>query len=167
MLDALPYWLHLLAAAAWIGPQLMMFIAVVPALRVLDASARYRVLVALTPRFGWLGSLALLVLILTGIDNIDSYAPNAMFDLRYGYILTTKLVLVAVVAVLSIFHTGLVGPRLLRLQEQALQGGEGEAAELVRLRRQSIVLSVLTLLLSLAVLFCAALLRGVFAQHVV
>jgi len=163
MLDAIPYWLHLLAAAAWIGPQLMMFLVIAPGLGGLDQPARLRLMRTITLRFGWLGGGALAVLVVTGLGNIDRYAPADMFDLRYGYILAVKLVLVAVVILLTLAHSLVAGPRLLRLQEAALNATQERAKDLTKARRLSIVLSALTLLSSLAVLFCAALLRGPFA----
>jgi ABC-type Fe3+ transport system permease subunit len=86
-----------------------------------------------------------------------------MFGLRYGYILAVKLVLVALVILLTLAHSLVAGPRLLRLQEADLNATESQPADLAKARRTSVVLSALTLLLSLAVLFCAALLRGPFA----
>jgi putative copper resistance protein D len=164
MLQSLPYWLHLLAAAVWVGSQAMMFAVIVPGLRQIEAGPRWRLMSAVTVRFGWLGGVALAVLVVTGIDNINRYSPAAMFDFRYGYILAVKVALVAVVVLLTFVHSLMVGPRLLRAQEAGLSAGAAPPEE-ARLRRQSMVLSSTTFVLSLAVLFCAALLRGPFAYH--
>jgi uncharacterized membrane protein len=166
MLDAVPYWLHLLGAAAWVGPQLMMFLVVVPGLGALDPESRVRLLARVTVRFGWLGAAALALLVLTGIDNIDRLAPGSMFEYRYGYILAVKVALAGVIVLLMAAHSLRAGPALLRLQEAALVDGGDEAA-LSRARRRSVMLSSLTLLLSLAVLFCAALLRSRWAFEAV
>ncbi|HXH21330.1 MAG TPA: DUF4149 domain-containing protein [Dehalococcoidia bacterium] len=162
MLEALPYWLHLIAAAAWVGPQLMMFLVVVPGLGALDTGTRARFLARISVRFGWLGAASLALLLLTGIDNIDRYAPGRMFEFRYGYILAVKLALFGIVTVLTALHSLVVGPRLLRLQELAAHSPDS-APGLPRARRASALLSALTLVLSLAVLFCAALLRSRWA----
>jgi putative copper export protein len=164
MLQSLPYWLHLLAAATWVGSQVMMFAVIVPGLRRLDAGPRWRLMSVVTVRFGWLGGFSLAVLVATGIDNINRYSPADMFDFRYGYILAVKVALVAAVVLLTLAHSLVVGPRLLRAQEAALASASAVPAE-SRLRRQSVMLSSATFLLSLAVLFCAALLRGPFAYH--
>ena len=167
VLPALPYWLHLLAAAAWLGPQLMMFLVIVPSLRTLDAPVRVRLLDRLTLRLGWLGAFSLLMLVITGVDNIDRYSPPSMFEFRYGYILTLKVTLAAVVIVLTSLHSAVVGPRLLRLQEAALESGDAESRQLSAARRLSIAISSLTLLLSLVILLCAALLRGAYGHQLV
>jgi len=169
MADAIPLWLHVLAATAWVGPQLMMFFVVMPSLRSLeDAAARYRFLQVLTPRFGWLGFGALAILVLTGVDNIRRFAPDDMFDLRYGYILTVKVAMVAALALITAVHSFYVGPAQMRLQAEALsRPGPSGPAELSALRRRSMLLSSVTLLLSLAVLLAAALLRTVFAHQLV
>jgi uncharacterized membrane protein len=162
MLDAVPYWLHLLGAAAWVGPQLMMFLVVVPGLSALDQVSRVRLLARITGPFGWLGASALALLVLTGIDNIDRYAPGSAFDYRYGYVLAVKISLVALIVLLTAAHSLRVGPGLLRLQEASLTGAVDTEA-LARARMRSVMLSAVTLLLSLAVLFCAALLRSRWA----
>jgi len=167
MVDAWPPWLHILAATAWVGPQLMMFLVVMPSLRSMeDAAARYRFLQVMTPRFGWLGLGALALLVITGIENIRRYSPDDMFDLRYGYILTAKLATVAALALITVVHSFYIGPAQMRLQAALLSGPDApRQAELMSLRRRSMLLSSVTLLLSLGVLFGASLLRTVFAHQ--
>jgi uncharacterized membrane protein len=143
----------------------MMFMVVVPGLRYLDDSSRVRLMRIVTPRFGALGGVALAVLVLTGLDNINRYAPDDMYTYRYGYILATKVIVAAAVIAMTVVHSLVIGPRLLREQEAALTGTAGPG--LARLRRLSIVLSSLTLLLSLVILLCAALLRGSWAYGTV
>jgi putative copper export protein len=151
---------HLIAATIWVGSQVMMFAVVIPSLRLVeDAGTHSRLLRGVTRRFGYLGLAALVFLALTGVDNIDRYAPAPMFDFRYGTILATKLILYVLVILLTAAHALVIGPRLL-----AAQGSTNEAAARVRsLRRQSILVSSLTLVFSIAILFCAALLRSPYA----
>jgi uncharacterized membrane protein len=166
--ESIVFWIHLLAAAIWVGSQVFMFAAVVPALRVLDDAARRRAVVVLNRRFAWLGWGALAVLVLTGINNVIQRQrdydiifagrdwPWFDFDFRYAWIFVAKLALVAVVIALTAIHTEAVGPRLLALQESGRAGSE----ELGRMRRLSIVLSVLNLLAGVAILFLVALLQN-------
>ncbi len=170
MSDGLVLWLHLIGATLWVGPQVFMFVAVIPAVRsVSDGEARYRMLQSVTARFGWLGGGALLLLLLTGIENIRRFAPPDVFDVRYGYILTAKLTMVGAIVLLTAFHTMVVGPQQLRLQREALdQPGADLASRLRSARMKSMMLSTLTLLLSILVLLAAALLRTrLFSDHVV
>jgi len=68
--DALVLWIHILAAAIFVGPQVFLFVAAVPAMRTIeDVQQRTRATRTLTTRFGWIAGGALVVLILTGIQN--------------------------------------------------------------------------------------------------
>ena len=154
--QSIVFWIHLLAAATWVGSQVFMFAAVVPALRTLDEAARHRAVLVLNRRFAWLGWGALAILVLTGIDNVIREDDVFDFDVRYGWIFVAKLVLVAVVFALTAIHSYAVGPRLMALQE----GGQASAAELSRMRRLSIQLSAVNLLASVVILFLVALLQN-------
>lgn len=166
MIAVIPLWLHIIAATIWVGSQVMMFVAVIPAGRLIDEpQLRMRFLQSLTVRFGWLGAGALTLLVLTGIDNISRYAPGDVFDYRYGYVLTVKLVMVVLIIALTYFHTRVVGPRLMHELMMLAASGTPDFARLSQLRRTSILTSSVILLLSLAVLFCAGLLRTPFSFH--
>jgi len=157
--ESIVFWIHLLAAATWVGSQVFMFVAVVPALRTLDDAARRGAVLVLNRRFAWLGWGALAILVLTGIDNVIQRQDDTDlvfdYDFRYAWIFAVKLVLVAVVIALTAIHTNVVGPRLLALQER----GQASAG-LGRMRRLSIQLSVVNLLAGVAILFLVALLQN-------
>lgn len=158
MLSAVPLWLHLLGAAVWVGSQVMLLAVVVPSLRPAEPGTRQQVLAGVTRRFGYLGLAALVLLVVTGLDNIDRYSPADMFDYRYGYILAAKLVMLAAVVLLTAAHALYLGPKLLEAQSRA--AGPDEVR---RLRMRSVAASGLTLVLSVLILFCAALLRSAYA----
>lgn len=154
--DGLVIWVHVLAAVIYIGPQVFLFVAAVPAIRsVEDAQQRARALRMVTTRFGWLGGGALAVLLATGIWNYydveDPLIDQEAFP-RYYWTLMVKLTLVTVVTVLTLLHGAVLGRRLQRLQET-----NAPEDEIAHARRWSIVATSVTLLVSLAILFCAAL----------
>lgn len=153
--ESIVFWIHLLAAATWVGSQVFMFVAVMPALRTLDDAARRGALLVLNRRFAWLGWGALAVLVLTGIDNAMREDDVFDFDVRYGGIFVAKLVLVAVVFVLTALHTHVVGPRLMDLQES-----RPGSQELALARRRSVMLSVFNLACGVAILFLVTLLQN-------
>ena len=144
----------------WVGPQFFLFIAAVPAVRTIDdTAARARVLRTITTRFGWMAWGALLVIVLSGISNLFQLGDETALDLgspdyRWFHVFTFKMVLVGVMVVLTALHTFVVGPRQLALMEQGDSG-----AEALRLRRLSIVMSSLVLLISIVVVFLGALLN--------
>ena len=154
MYDATILWLHILSAVAFIGPQIFFVVAVTPAMRTIeDVKVRTRAVRVMTQRFGMLGGGALVVLLITGVlnyvhakDEIDAYQ-------RYFITLQIKLTLVAVVVLLTILHGAIFGRRLQQLQES----GAAEA-EIAETRRLSMFASIATMVLSIAILFCAALL---------
>ncbi len=152
----LALWLHLTAAAVWVGSQLFLGLVAIPALRTVpDAATRIALLAAMTRRFGYLGWGALAVLTATGLDRAARAFPDpALLFTGDGYAraIALKLELGAAIILLTAVHTWAVGPRLL----QALQTG----AEARALRGLSLVLSAATLIASLAVLWVVAGLRG-------
>jgi len=162
MPEAINPWLHILAAAVWVGPQVFIFVAAVPAVRTIeDVKARARVMRVLSARFGYLAWGAMAVLVITGVGNLYEIAPvdpEEIFDLKYGAIFAAKMVLVAATVGLTALHSFVLGPRLLDLQESV-----ADEAQIAPVRRLSIVVSGVNGLLALAILFCAALLDTEFA----
>ncbi len=120
MLSVVPLWLHVIGATIWVGSQVMMFAVVIPSLRLMEGTTRQQLVAGVTRRFGYLGFAALLLLVLTGLDNINRYAPSDLFDHRYGYILTVKLIMVAAVIALTALHALWLGPKLLALAIECL-----------------------------------------------
>ena len=166
MVDAISTWLHVLAITIWIGPQVFIFAAAVPAVRTIeDAGVRARVLRVLTERFGWLGWSAMAVIIITGITNLfvaagDLPGQNAgdllSSDFRFTRVFWEKMFLVAVALVLTAVHTFSVGPRQLRLMEDA----SADESAVRRVRRLSIATSGIALLASIVALYLGAVLSN-------
>ena len=166
MADAIPNWLHIVAATAWVGPQFFMFVVTVPSLRTIeDLRIRQRVLRVLTTRFSLLAWAAMILLVLTGISNIfdvrDDHPGVVLTEVRFASILTGKLVLVGATIVLTAWHSFVVGPRLLDLNDRLIGGSDPPGdSELTLNRRASIALSSVNVLLAVAILFMGALLTS-------
>jgi uncharacterized membrane protein len=88
-------WLHLLAMAFFVGGQLVLVAAVLPAFR--DDADR-KPLRAIARRFGWGSLVALLVLLVTGAAMADHFMVWGAAELH------VKLALVAVAGVLIVWH---------------------------------------------------------------
>lgn len=87
-------WLHVLAMALFVGGQLILVVAIVPALRGSDRDA----LRAIARRFGWASLAALAILVATG-------SALAFHDMRWSSgTLHVKVVLVVTVAALIAWH---------------------------------------------------------------
>ncbi len=166
MVDAISTWLHVLAITLWIGPQVFLVAAVAPAVRTIeDTGVRARVLRVLTARFGWLGWSAMAVIIATGIANLfvvagdlpgQSAGDLLSSDFRFTRVFREKMFLVSVAVVLTAVHTFSIGPRLLRLMEDASADEEARR----RARRISIVTSSIALLASIGALYLGAVLSN-------
>jgi uncharacterized membrane protein len=163
--EAVNPWLHIFAATVWVGPQVFLFVAAIPAVRTIeDAKERARVMRALTTRFGWLALAAFVLLVITGIGRIYEdergfgLPLDELFDLRWGIIFQVKMTLVVITAVLTALHAFVIGPRLLRMQEES-----SDAAVVAQLRRLSIGVSAVNALVAFGILFCAALLSSTWA----
>lgn len=159
--EAVNPWVHILAATIWVGPQVFLFVAVVPAMRTVeDMQARARAMRVLTTRFGYLAWGAMAVLVITGIANLYEHDLDieALFDRNFGTIFEIKMTLVILTIVLTALHSFVLGPRVLRLQESV-----ADETQIATVRRLSIIISAVNGLLALAILFLGALLGTTFA----
>lgn len=154
MYDAIILWIHILSAVAFIGPQFFLVAAASPAMQTIeDVKVRARATRVMSMRFGILGGGALVVLLITGMLNYVHEKDAIDTFQRYFITLQIKLTLVALVVLLTILHGAVFGRRLQQLQED-----DAAAAEIAKARRMSMFTSMATLALSIAILFCAALL---------
>ncbi len=161
MSESITPWIHIVAVTVWLGPQFFLFIAAVPAVRLIeDTEVRLRVMRVIVNRFGWLAWAAMAVIVLSGISNLfqeaDDFSQVWNPDYRYFHIFTTKMAVLGLAVLLTGLHTFVIGPRQLRLQEEI----GSDSAEVVRLRRLSIIISGLALLASVAVVYVGALLAN-------
>lgn len=156
-------WIHVLAAAAWIGTLVFIAAVLVPVLRRQgDDRLRARLLGAAGPGLRALGWACFGLLAVTGLVNLAGRG----FDLAdrsdvgwrlwqgpFGAALTWKLALFGVVLLLSALHDFRWGPRA--------AAAEPGSAEALRLRRIAGWVGRTNLLLALAIVFFAVLLvRG-------
>lgn len=154
-------WIHIVAATIWVGPQVFMMVAAVPAVRTIeDMQVRTKVMRVITKRFNYLAWGALTVLVITGIANLYEHDLDVdqLFDLNFGVIFQVKMTLLIVTVALTALHTRVLGPRLLDMQESV-----ADEAEIAPIRRWSIIASAANLLIALGIVFCGALLSSSFA----
>lgn len=151
-------WLHVIGVAVWLGGQVLTAAAVIPTLRAAgDREFWLSALEGFTRRFGRIGIAAMVIIVITGGAMIDPRLDQAenfgasISDARWGIIFVTKMALwAAMIAVIGL-HQFVFGPRQLELAREAVAAGEGDSPELRRVRRLTILLSVVGLLLTLLV----------------
>lgn len=152
-------WLHLLAAALWVGGLLFLALVASPVLRHrFSAEERSELLGQMGRKFRPYSWAALAVLLLTGIRRgmlVFGGMPEFWEGLQttpYGHILRSKLLLVGTLIVLQALHDFVLGPRLAHMRRERSPG-------LSRARAATIGLAIGTVILSLVVLALAARLR--------
>lgn len=147
-------WLHILAAVVWIGGMVFLALILVPVIRQPDHQDMSASLMHGTGiRFRWVGWICLGLLLLSGVFNLI-YRGLGWEDLRssqfwqgsFGHTLGIKLLLVAVIFLLSALHDFILGPRAI-----VLWRANPTSPEALRLRRGAGWLGRLNLLLALIV----------------
>jgi len=159
--EAVNPWLHILAATIWVGPQFFLFLAAVPAVRTIeDARERAKVMRVMTTRFGYLAWGALAVLVLTGIGNLyeEDLDVDVLFDRNFGVIFQVKMTLLIITVALTALHSFVIGPRMSALQESVT-----DESQIASMRRLSMIVSGVNLLVAVAIIFCGALLASTYA----
>jgi uncharacterized membrane protein len=170
-LDTLVLWVHILAAISWVGGMIFVAFILGPYVRrAFPPEQRSPLMAAVGKRFSMLGWSAIFTLVCTGIYNAVRFLGSwdALFGTLFGHILLVKIALVGVMIVLSIIHNFFLGPRqrdLGRLQVQSLsaklplpEAGGGQA--LRRLRRWTVLIAQLNLVLGMLVILLAASLQS-------
>jgi len=134
----LSVWTHILAVAVWLGGMVFLVLVLVPVMRRAEYRGHASGLIHWTgQRFRWIGWVCLTLLILTGMFNLAyrGYGWAALWDGSlwrgsFGQILGLKLLLVAVILVLSAVHDFIVGP-----QAAALTARDPADESALRMRR--------------------------------
>lgn len=156
-------WIHILAAATWLGAAVFLVAVLVPTLRAGgDETVRARVLRASGPRLRALGWICFGLLAVTGVGNLAGRGFDLFdrLDLTwrlwtgpFGQALVWKLALFAAVLLLSAAHDFWLGPRA-----AAADPGSPPA---LRARRRAAWMGRVVLLLGIAIVgFAVLLVRG-------
>src|SRR3979409_1472900 len=99
-MDTLSLCLHVLFATILVGPQILLFYAVIPSTWLIeDEGLRRSVTAVVTRRFGMLSGISLLGLLITGLyqfyagDVVPAGVRDHMMDYRWGLIFSAKMTL--------------------------------------------------------------------------
>lgn len=126
VLYLLSVWVHILAAGVWIGGMVVLALVLVPVVRRPEyrdvaSSFIYRTGV----RFRWVGWLSLGLLFLTGLVNLsyrgfgwEELTGGRLWRIPFGQTLQIKLLLVAAILLLSLFHDLFLGPKALAILQE-------------------------------------------------
>lgn len=162
--------IHVTAAAVLIGPQVLMFLAVVPATWLIedDEQLKRALLRVVARRYGMLAGVSIVVLLITGLYQYFTIVPEhiraAPNDYVFGAIFSLKMILFTLLIILIYIHTyrfsrsiGTLSDQVIALQADPSpmrrEEGRALADELERARQRSFSFSVLILGVSLLTLW--------------
>jgi len=150
----LSVWLHILAAATWIGGMIFVAVVLIPVTRRPEVHSVASSLVHWTGvRFRLVGWICLGLLILSGVFNLAGRGfrwadlwTGRVWTSSFGQTLGIKLILVALILLASALHDFVIGPRATALWQE-----NPASQEALRLRRRAGWLGRINLLLALGV----------------
>ena len=139
VLAVLADWLHLMAAALWVGGMLYITTTYLPVLTRKPVAERAHSLVTLIPYFSPLALAGVAIMAVTGPFSATIHLNSwvQLFTTAYGRALTVKILLVGALITTSAIHVLLIRPRLKREYDKyayAIEGVTYNQARQVKLR---------------------------------
>ena len=156
--QAIITWIHLVSSAIWVGGSLFIAIVFAPVLKTMSPSIEERlsIMIKVGRKFNRIAFPSLIILIGTGIFN--SYQilnkPEFLFSTNYGVVLVIKIIFVIALLVSFVIHVRIIRRDI----EQKIIKKQLSEVQITQLRKKIIVVGQLTVGLSIAILFLAALL---------
>ena len=158
--QALLSWVHITCAAIWVGGSLFIGAVFAPILKKMSMSVeeRLQLMIKVGRRFNKIAVPALVILIVTGMyqAHLVLQKSDMLFDTSYGNVLIIKIILVA-----ALIATYAVHVRIIRKDvEDQIMASQISEEQLQKLRKKIIILGEITVVLSVIILFLAALLNS-------
>ncbi len=158
--QALLSWVHITSAAIWVGGSLFIGVVFAPILKKMSLSVeeRLHLMIKVGRRFNKIAVPALITLIVTGMyqAHLVLQKSEILYDTSYGNVLIIKMILVA-----GLIATYAIHVRIIRKDiEDQIAANQIPEAQLQKLRKKIIILEEITVVLSVIILFLAALLNS-------
>ena len=158
--QALLTWVHITSAAIWVGGSLFIGVVFAPILKKMSmpVEERIQLMVQVGRRFNKLALPALFILIATGIyqAHLVLQKSDILYETSYGHVLIIKMILVAALLVLYAVHVRIIRKDV----EDKIIAKEMPQEQLQKLRKKIIILGEVTVVLSIIILFLAAVLNA-------
>ncbi len=155
--QAITTWIHLISASIWVGGSIFLGVVLAPLLKKMSLSIeeRLELMIKVGRRFNKIALPSLVILIGTGIYNSHLVLQNTeiLFSSSYGAFLITKIVLVIALIVTFAVHIRLFSKDI----EQKISARQIADMELKKLNKKGMILGETTVVISVAILFFAAL----------
>ena len=155
--QAITTWIHLISASSWVGGSIFLGVVLAPLLKKMSRSIeeRLELMIKVGRRFNKIALPSLVILIGTGIYNshLVLQSTEILFTSSYGAFLITKIVLVIALIVTFVVHNRLFSKDI----EQKISARQIADTELKKLNKKGMILGETTVVISVAILFFAAL----------
>ena len=158
--QAILTWVHITCAAIWVGGSLFIGAVFAPILKKMSmpVEERLQLMIKVGRRFNKIAVPALIVLMGTGIyqAHLILQKSELLVESSYGNILAIKIILVVALIVTFAIHVRVIRKDV----EEKIMSKQISDVELQVLRKKIIVLGEITVILSVIILFLAALLNS-------
>lgn len=158
MEQAIITWIHLVSTAVWVGGSLFFGAVLAPVLRKMSMSLEERIqfMIKVGRRFNKIGIPSLIILIATGVYNSHPFftKPDLLLSSDYGNFLLIKILLVIALIIAFTIHVRIIRKEV----EEKIISKEMTEAQIQKLRKKIIILGEIIVIISVSVLFFAALL---------
>ena len=156
--QAIITWIHLVSAAIWVGGSLFIGIVFSPILKTMSNSIeeRMQIMIRVGRRFNKIAVPSLVVLMATGLYTSHQLLtkPHILVETSYGNFLIIKIVLVILLIITYAVHVRVIRKDV----EDKIMSNKMPEEQIQKLRKKIIILGEITVVLSVAILFFAALL---------
>ncbi len=156
--QAILTWIHLVAAAIWVGGSLFIGIVFSPLLKTMTSSVeeRMQIMIRVGRRFNKIAVPSLFILMGTGLysSHMLLSKPDLLVATSYGTYLIIKIILVILLIITYAVHVRVIRKDV----EDKIMSNQMPEEQIQKLRKKIIILGEVTVVLSIAILFFAALL---------
>lgn len=151
-------WIHLVAASIWVGGSIFIGIVFSPILKTIATSMeeRIQIMIKVGKRFNKIAVPSLIILMITGLYNSHLLLskPELLMATSYGVFLTVKIILVIALVITYAVHVRVIRKEV----EDQIMSKQMPIKQIQKLRKKIIILGEITVVLSITILFFAALL---------
>ena len=158
--QAIIMWIHLICSAIWVGGSLFIAIVFAPILKSIMPTMEDRIhtMVKVGRRFNKIAIPALIILIVTGIWNSHQLLsrPDLLLSTNYGVILIIKIFVVFALLCSYAVHVRIIRKDV----EEKIMRKEFNETQILKIRKKIIIVGEVTVVLSVLVLFLAALINS-------
>lgn len=156
--QAIITWIHLVGASIWVGGSLTIGLVLSPLLKTITDSIpeRMQIMIRVGRRFNKIAVPSLIILMVTGVYNSHVLLgrPDLLIASSYGIFLIIKIILVIALIITYAVHVRVIRKDI----EDKIMSNQMPEPQLQKLRKKIIILGEVTVVLSVAILFFAALL---------